>query len=262
LEGLKYCLTEIEDQILIITINQPQVLNTLDRAAHLELSSVFDEYAKDSSLRVAIITAVGDRSFCVGKNLKSEDDSGHGEFDEFPPTGFAGICTRFGLNKPVIAAVNGAAIGGGMEIVLASDLAVAAEHATFSLPEPRVGLAAIYGGGIQRLVHQIPFKQAMRLILTGQKITAQQALEMGIVNEVVPADQVLSKARELAQEIIQGAPLAIEASKAVALNSLNTSLERSILDLHPASVRMLSSEDAKEGPLAFSEKRQPRWLGK
>ena len=158
--------------------------------------------------------------------------------------------------------MNGAAIGGGLEVVLACDLAVAAEHSVFSLPEPRVGLAAVGGGGISRIVRQIPLKQAMRLLLTAQRITARQALEMGLINEVVPADQVLAKARELAREIVLSAPLAIEASKAVALSSLSSSLERSILDYHPAVMRMLLSEDAKEGPLAFSEKRPPRWQGK
>ena len=263
---VKFCIIEIEDQILTITINRPEVLNALNPEAHFELSRVFDAFAKDSSLRVAILTATGERGFCVGSDLKAKAKVGNPlvqSTEEKPPTGFAGLCARFDLYKPVIAAVNGAAIGGGMELVLACDLAVAAEHAVFSMPEPRVGLAALGGsGGLARIVRQIPFKQAMRLILTAQTITARQALEMGLVNEVVPADQVPAKARELAAEILLSAPLAIEASKAVALSSLSSSLERSILDQHPAAMRMLLSEDAKEGPLAFSEKRPPRWQGK
>ncbi|MCE5262420.1 MAG: enoyl-CoA hydratase/isomerase family protein [Deltaproteobacteria bacterium] len=261
---LKYSSVEIADQIVTITINRPEVLNALHRDAHFELSGIFDEFAGDRSLRVAILTAAGDRGFCVGSDLKSKARVGKPleQAAETPPTGFAGLCTRFDLYKPVIAAVNGAAIGGGLEVVLACDLAVAAEHSVFSLPEPRVGLAAVGGGGISRMVRQIPFKQAMRLLLTAQRITARQALEMGLINEVVPADQVLAKARELAREIVLSAPLAIEASKAMALASLSSSLERSILDYHPAAMRMLLSADAKEGPLAFSEKRAPRWQGK
>jgi enoyl-CoA hydratase/carnithine racemase len=263
---LKFSTVEIADQTLTITINRPEVLNALHRDAHYELSRIFDAFAEDSSLRVAILTAAGDRGFCVGSDLKSKAKVGNPfaqSTEEKPPTGFAGLCTRFDLYKPVIAAVNGAAIGGGLEVVLACDLAVASEHSIFSMPEPRVGLAALGGiGGLARIVRQIPFKQAMRLILTAQTITARQALEMGLVNEVVPADQVLAKARELAGEILLSEPLAIEASKAVALSSLSSSLERSILDQHPAAMRMLLSEDAKEGPLAFSEKRPPRWQGK
>jgi len=261
LRRLNYCLTDTDGQILTIIVNRPEVLNSLNREAHYELSSVFDEFADDNNLRVAIIAATGDRAFCVGSDLKAKTVSKN-PVDEEPPTGFAGLCKRFDLNKPVIAAVNGAAIGGGLEIVLACDLAVAADHAVFSLPEPRVGQAALGGGGLQRLVRQVPLKQAMYLILTGGKITAAEALAMGLINEVVPASDVLAKARELAEMIILSAPLSIEASKAVALSSLSHSLERSILDHHPAAVRMLMSEDAKEGPRAFSEKRAPRWLGR
>lgn len=262
MENLKHCRVDIEDQILTITINRPQVLNALSREAHYEMSGIFDRFANDSSLRVAIVTAAGNRAFCVGSDLKSKLESGY-EYDEKPPTGFAGFCTRFDLNKPVIAAVNGAAIGGGLEIVLACDLAIAADHVIFSLPEPRVGQAAISAsGGVQRLIRQIPFKLAMRIILTAQEITASQALEMGLINEVVPAEELLPRARELAKMIILGAPLAIEASKAVAIASLSSSLERSILDQHPALVKMLMSEDAEEGLKAFYEKRSPCWLGK
>jgi len=258
---LNHCRTETDGRILVVTIDRPEVLNALNREAHFELSDVFDAFAEDHTLRVAIINAEGDRAFCVGSDLKAKTLSKKPE-DEEPPTGFAGICKRFDLNKPLIAAINGAAIGGGLEIVLACDLAVAADHVIFSLPEPRVGQAALGGGGLQRLVRQIPMKQAMRLILTGEKITAGQALAMGLINEVVPAGDVLAKAREFAELIVLSAPLSIEASKAVALSSLSSSLERSILDQHPAAVRMLMSEDAKEGPRAFSEKRIPRWLGR
>ncbi len=260
---LKFSMVEIEEQILTIKINRPEVLNALHRDAHYELSGIFDEFAKDFSLRVAILTAAGNRGFCVGSDLKSKAEFGKPseQARETPPTGFAGLCTRFDLYKPVIAAINGAAIGGGLEVVLACDLAVASEDAVFSLPEPRVGLAAVGGGGISRIVRQIPLKKAMRMLLTAQRINARQALEMGLINEVVPADQVLAKARELAREIVLSAPLAIEATKALVFSSLSSSMERSILDYHPAVMRMLLSEDAKEGPLAFTQKRAPHWKG-
>ncbi|MBI3708283.1 MAG: enoyl-CoA hydratase/isomerase family protein [Proteobacteria bacterium] len=257
----EFCKVDRTGPIVTITIDRPKVLNALNPAAHAELARAFDLYAGDSSLRVAIVTGSGDRAFCVGSDLKAKAQSGKAG-DDMPATGFAGLCMRFDLNKPVIAAVNGAAIGGGLEIVLACDLAVAAEHAVFCLPEPLVGLAALGGGGLQRLARQIPLKQAMRLILTAERITAKQAAEMGLINVVVPADQVLERAREFAQAIVKAAPLAIEASKAVALSSLSLSLERSILDPHPAAARMLASEDAVEGPLAFSQKRSPRWVGR
>ncbi len=257
----QFCTFATEGQIATITINRPQVLNALHPAAHHELGRAFDLYAADPSLRVAIFTASGERAFCVGSDLKAKADAGN-PVDDMPVTGFAGICKRFDLNKPVIAAVNGAAIGGGLEIVLACDLAIAADHVVFGLPEPLVGLAALGGGGLQRLVRQIPLKQAMRFILTAQRIGAQEAVRIGLINEAVPANQLMAKAREYGAAIIKGAPLAIEASKAVALSSLSVPLEQSIVDVHPASAKMLASEDALEGSLAFAQKRPPRWKGK
>lgn len=258
---LTYSSIEAADSVLIVTIRRPEVLNALSGPAHHELAGVFDDFARDPSLRVAIITGAGERAFCVGSDLKAKAESGRSG-GEMPPTGFAGLCMRFDLDKPVIAAVNGAAIGGGVEIVLACDLAIAADHAVFSLPEPRVGLAALGGGGLQRLVRQIPMKQAMRMILMSERFTAQQALAMSLINEVVPGSELLARARAYAALIVASAPLSIEASKAVAMASLSSSLERSILDIHPAAARMLASQDAIEGPRAFAEKRAPTWLGR
>lgn len=258
---LNYTKVEAEDGILTVTINRPEVLNALSNEAHHELAGIFDRFAADSSLRVAILTAAGERAFCVGSDLKAKAAAGT-SVEASPATGFAGLCMRFDLNKPVIAAVNGHAFGGGVEIVLACDLAIAADHAVFSLPEPLVGLAALGGGGLQRLVRQIPLKQAMRLILTGERIDAKRAAEIGLINEAVPANELMAKARELARQIVRCAPLAIEASKAVALASLSSSLERSILDQHPTAVRLWASQDAIEGPTAFAQKRQPVWQGR
>lgn len=258
---LKYTKAVAEDGMLTVTIDRPEVLNALNNEAHHELAGIFDRFAADSTLRVAILTSTGERAFCVGSDLKAKAAAGT-SVEASPATGFAGLCMRFDLNKPVIAAVNGHAFGGGVEIVLACDLAIAADHAVFSLPEPLVGLAALGGGGLQRLVRQVPLKHAMRLMLTGERISAQRAAEIGLINEIVPAAELMTKARALAAQVVRGAPLAIEASKAVALASLSSSLERSILDQHPTAVRLWASQDAVEGPRAFAENRPPVWQGR
>lgn len=254
-----HCTTERDDSIFWITISRPAVLNALNPPAHRELAAAFDEFAADTTLRVAILTGAGARAFCVGSDIKAR--SLHNA-DDHPVSGFAGITKRFDLFKPVIAAVNGLAIGGGVEIIAACDIAIAADHAQFSLPEPHVGLAALGGGGLQRLARQIPLKQAMDLILTGRRIDAEEARRIGLINDVVPLRELRVRARTYAEHILRGAPLAIEASKQVMLQSAAFSdLESAVLAEYPAAQRMLASEDAKEGQRAFIEKRVPRWRG-
>ena len=246
--------------VLTITLDRPEVLNALHQPAHLELERAFDLYASDSALRVVIVTGAGDRAFCVGTDLKSLAKTGP---YEYPPGGFAGITMRLDLWKPVIAAVNGLCLGGGVEIVAACDLAVASEHAEFGLPEPRVGLAALGGGALQRLARQMPMKDAMWLVLTAQRISAAEAKRVSLVNEVVPRGTALERARALADEILACAPLALEASKQVVhLSTAEPSLAAALRRHYPAAVRMLASEDAKEGPRAFADKRKPRWQGR
>jgi crotonobetainyl-CoA hydratase len=246
--------------VLTITLDRPEVLNALHQPAHRELERAFDLYAADSSLRVVIVTGTGDRAFCVGTDLKSLAKTGP---YEYPPGGFAGITTRLDLWKPVIAAVNGLCLGGGVEILAACDLAVASEHAEFGLPEPRVGLAALGGGALQRLARQMPMKDAMWLVLTAKRISAAEAKRVSLVNEVVPRGTALQRAQALAGEILACAPLALEASKQVMhLSTAEPSLGAAFRQRYPAAVRMLASEDAKEGPRAFAEKRRPRWQGR
>lgn len=256
----QYCRLALHDHVALVTLERPEVLNALHPAAHRELDAVFDRVRDDDDVRVVIVTGSGERAFCVGTDLKALAASG--DHDK-PATGFAGLTHRFDLWKPVIAAVNGLCLGGGVEILAACDLAVAAEHAQFGLPEPLVGLAALGGAALQRLVRQLPTKDAMWLVLSGQRIDAQRALRMHLVNEVVPADRLLPRAFEMAQELLRCAPLSQQASKQVMLQSLaHSSLEDALRATYPMAERMLASADAIEGPRAFAEKRAPRWRGR
>ncbi len=255
-----YCRLDRDGAVMTITMMRPEVLNALNEEAHHELNRAFDLYAADPELRVAIITGTGDRAFCVGTDLKALARTGD---YPYPPGGFAGITKRFDLWKPVIAAVNGLCLGGGVEIVAACDLAIASDHAEFALPEPRVGLAALGGGALQRLARQMPMKDAMWLVLTGRRITAEEARRISLVNEVVPRGSALDRARAVATDMLECAPLALQASKQVLqLSVAEADLSAAMRRRYPAAERMLASEDAKEGPRAFAEKRKPRWLGR
>jgi len=257
--GFQFCTVERSDHILTITLNRPEVLNAMNPAAHFELNEVFDLYANDPEMRVAIITGTGDRAFCVGTDLKELSRTND---HRKPPGGFCGITTRFDLYKPVIAAVNGLCLGGGAEIVAACDLAIASEHAEFGLVEPRVGLAALGGGALQRLAREMPMKDAMMMILTGKRISAQEALRTSFINQVVPKTELMTAARALANEILECAPLAVQASKQVMLQSLQIpDLEQAMNARYDLAEQMLKSQDAIEGPLAFAEKRPPKWTG-
>lgn len=255
----QHCRYETNGAVLTLTLNRPHVLNALTPEAHAELDTAFNQFRDDPSLYVAIVTGVGEQAFCVGTDLKALSETHN---HQKPGTGFAGITARFDLFKPVIAAVNGMCFGGGTEIVAACDLAIATEHAEFGLLEPRVGLAALGGGALQRLARQMPMKDAMKLVLTGARISATEAKRIRLINDVVPASQLMEKARELAAQILACAPLAIQASKQVMLQSLNEpDLQRAMQMEYGLAQRMLASQDAIEGPLAFAQKRKPVWTG-
>lgn len=258
-EHAQHALLRVEGRVLHVVLNRPHVLNALHPSAHFELAEIFDAFADDADLWIAVIRGAGDRSFCAGTDLKLLADGGR---DEYPPTGFAGLSNRFDLDKPVIAAVNGLALGGGLEIALACDLIVAAEHAVFGFPEPRVGLAAM-GGGVHRLVRQLPDKVAMGFLLTGRQFSARDALAFGLVNEVVTGDSLDSAVQSWVEDILACAPLALRATKQVARRNLDyASLADAIRADYPAAARMLESDDAVEGPRAFAEKRAPVWRGR
>lgn len=263
--AFRFCRYEVDGEVLTITIARPEVLNAVHREGHFELAQAFDLYAADPALRVAIVTGAGERAFCVGTDLKALAASGD---HTKPATGFAGITHRFDLWKPVIAAVNGLCLGGGVEIVSACDLALAADDAQFALPEPLVGLAALGGGLLQRLPRQMAMKDAMWLVLTGQRIDAEEARRIGLVNRVVPRAELMARARALAQELLACAPLALQASKQVMLQSLahpnlaHPNLADAMAARYDAAERMLASDDAVEGPAAFAQKRPPAWTGR
>jgi crotonobetainyl-CoA hydratase len=246
--------------ITVVTLSRPEVMNALHKPAHFELHEVFNDFAADPDQWVAIITGAGDRAFCAGNDLKWQAAGGERGWNV---SGFGGLTLRFHCDKPIIAAVNGVAMGGGFEIALACDLIIAAENATFALPEPRVGLAAL-AGGLQRLPRQIGLKRAMGMILTGRHVSAREGFELGFVNEVVPQGEALKAAERWADQICQNSPMSIRASKQAVLEGLNVSLPEAMVAQreYPAVRDMISSADYIEGPKAFAEKRPPRWQGK
>ena len=256
---LQYVKYEKKNHLAYITFNRPEVMNALHPACHVEMDGVWDDFVADRNAWVAIVTGAGDKAFSAGNDLKYTA-SHRGEPMPRAKGGFAGITARFDINKPIIAAVNGFALGGGFEIALACDIIIAAEHARFGLPEPRVGLMAA-AGGVHRLPRQIPLKIAMGMMLTGRHITAAEAHRLGIVNEVVAAKDLIGTAERWAAEIMECSPLSIQASKEAAYQGLHLSIEQALKQSYPATHKLLHSKDVIEGPRAFAEKRKPVWKG-
>lgn len=253
----QFCNVALDGGIVTITLNRPEQRNALHAEANHEMGAVFDWFESDPRARVAIITGAGDKAFSAGADLRTPPKEG---LPPIPPTGFAGLVWRYDRRKPVIAAINGVAAGGGFETALASDIIVAADHATFGLTEPRVGLAAL-GGGIQRIVEELGPKRAHVLLLTAKRISAQEAAALGLVAEVVPAADLLATARRWAEEILECSPASIKATKAVIQSYINEGLEASNKNMFalPEVRALLSGPDAREGPKAFAEKRKPNW---
>ena len=254
----EYSIVEKADHILTVRINRPDRLNALHPPANAELGEVFDDFAADDDMWVAIITGEG-RGFSAGNDLRYQAEGG----ERVPtPRGFGGLTSRFDMTKPVIAAVNGVAMGGGFEIALACDLIIASENAKFALPEPKVGLAAL-AGGLNRLPRQIGPKRALGMILTGRHVSPEEGKELGFVNDVVPHDELMNAAMDWAKQICACAPLSIRASKDVVYKSLDSaSLQGAMEGKYDSVKAMISSEDFIEGPKAFAEKRAPNWQGK
>lgn len=257
----EFCKVEREGPLTVITLNRPDVMNALHPPAHFELAAVFDAFAADPEQWVAIITGSGDRAFSAGNDLKYQASGGK---MSAPASGFGGITARFDLDKPLIAAVNGIAMGGGFEIALACDVIVASETAVFALPEPRVGLAAL-AGGLHRLPREIGTKRALGMILTGRRVSASEGKELGFVNEVVPAAELMDAARRWAAQILELSPMSVRASKQTVYRGLEeSSLQAAIKNQrnYPAVSAMFHSADFVEGPRAFAEKRKAKWQGR
>lgn len=259
----EHILFEKSEGIAIVTLNRPEAMNAINSGIWMEIGTAIEEFAKDPKLRVAIITGAGERSFCAGADLKEVASGGFTITNEMKKWGFAGITEHY-VSKPIIAAVNDFALGGGTEIALSCDLIVASEQATFGLPEVKRGIIA-GAGGLLRLPRQIPLKVAMRAILTGTPLTAHEAKQWGMVNEVVPHDQVLEAAQKLAKDIIENSPVAVKASKDIVYRGLDSSVifPPKAWEINERYVsQVMNSEDSKEGPRAFAEKRKPVWSGK
>jgi crotonobetainyl-CoA hydratase len=257
----QFCKVDREGPLTIVTMNRPEVMNALHPPTNHELAEIFDNFAADPEQWVAIITGAGDRAFSAGNDLKYQ---AAGNKVTVPPQGFGGLTSRFDLNKPVIAAVNGVAMGGGFEVALACDIIIASDKATFALPEPRVGLAAA-AGGLHRLPREIGAKQALGMILTGRHVPAEEGKTLGFVNEVVPHAELMNAARRWAQQILALSPMSVRASKEAVYRSLaEQSVEEGLKNQrnYPALQAMNKSEDYVEGPKAFSEKRPPQWKGR
>ena len=240
----EYVIYEKKDHIATITLNRPAVMNAVHPPATAELSGIWDDAIADDEVWVILLTGAGERAFSAGNDLKYTASRG---MPTGPPPkgGFGGLTDRTDIDKPMIAAVNGFALGGGFEMALACDIIIAADHARLGLPEPRVGLAAA-AGGVHRLPRQIPLKIAMGYLLTGKHMTAQQALDLGIVNEVVPLKDLMATARRWANEILECAPLSVRATKQCAMQGLGLPLDQALADSYPALKQMFHSEDVKE----------------
>jgi crotonobetainyl-CoA hydratase len=247
---------ERDSRLTIITINRPDVYNALHPPAHFEFEAVFDDFASDPEQWVAIITGAGDKAFSAGNDLKYQAAGGP---RERPASGFAGLTQRFDLDKPVIAAVNGFAMGGGFEIALACDLIIAADTAIFALPEPRVGLAAL-AGGLHRLPRMIGQKQALGMILTGRRVAAAEGKELGFVNEVTTPADLMDAAKRWAALILECSPMSVRASKQALYRGFDLpTLPEAIATVYPAVKALYDSADFVEGPKAFAEKRAANW---
>lgn len=250
--------------VTTVTINRPDVMNAISPLVSVEMDDAFNQFDTDPEQWICIVTGAGEKAFSAGNDLKFQAAHGAAKMREIMQKvkgGFAGLTSRFDCYKPFIAAVNGLALGGGFEIALACDIIIASENASFGLPEPRVGLIP-GAGGVHRLPRQIPYHLAQYMIMASKRVTAQQAMQSGIVAEVVPFEELMSTAEKLAAEILLAAPLCIRAAKEATVEGLNLTLKEAISTSFPGQNAMIQSEDFIEGPKAFAEKRTPNWKGK
>lgn len=249
-------LYEKNGPVAVITINRPKRRNAINHAVREGLQTAWERFERDEGARAAILTGAGDRAFCAGMDLAemSQEKLGSLPRDFLPILG-----DNISVSKPVIAAVNGAAFAGGWLFAQMCDLCVASEHAMFAITEAKVGRGMVWA---PPLIHMIPQRLMLELLLTGRSISAQRAYEIGFVNEVVPHKQLMSAAIQLAQEIADGAPLTISAAKEMVYLSTEMGRTAALRAAYHVFEPVLASEDAQEGPRAFLEKRKPAWRGR
>jgi dehydration protein DpgD len=256
---------EKKDHVAYVTLDRPELLNAMDLRMHEELASAWDDIEADDDVRVAVLTGAGERSFSVGQDLQERARLSK---QGIPPTTFGSrgqpgwprLTERFSFSKPVIARVNGYALGGGFELALACDIIIASDRAVFGLPEAQWGLVP-GAGGVFRLSRQLPLKVAIGYLLTGRRITASQALRLGLVNEAVVPERLDQCVAEWSDDLLRSAPLSVRAIKEAALRSLDMPLEQAFTTEFTWEQRRMHSQDAIEGPQAFAEKRKPVWRG-
>ena len=251
---------KIEGHIATVTLARPDALNAVNLETEAELQRIWTALENNRDIRVIVLTGSGERAFCVGADMKNPSTTGL-EYWAAPRTGgFGGIALRETLNIPVIARVNGFALGGGFEMVLGCDIVVACEEASFGLPEALVGRLPL-DGGMTLLQRQIPFRKAMGMMLTGKRIKAAEALALGLINEVVPRAELDAAVARWVNDILACAPLSVQAIKQVVRNTSTLSATQAQALRLPALVAALNSSDSQEGVKAFQEKRKPQWTG-
>lgn len=258
-DNLRY---EPRGRIAYITIDREERRNAIDPKTSSELLQAFTSFKEDDDLWVAILTGAGDKAFSAGADLVAMSESfqgGGSGVDMNAP--FAGITRGFECWKPMIAAINGYCLAGGLELALSCDIRIAAEHATFGLPEPKRAIIPA-ATGTQRLPRAVPLAFAMEVLLTGERFDAETALRFGLVSRVVPADQLMTTAESIAEKILECGPLAVRSIKEAALRGLDMPFQEGLKLESEFAGKVFRSEDAREGPLAFAQKRKPEYKGK
>ena len=256
-------LFSVDKHVARVTIDRADRMNAVDDATADELETSWQRIEGDPNIRAVVLTGSGEKAFCAGADMKAGGNtkSGLAYWADARPGGFGGLAVRKSLHVPVIARVNGIAVGGGFEMVLGCDIVVAAEHASFGLPEARVGRMPLDGGMIM-LPRLIPEKLAMGMLLTGNRISATEAHAYGLINEVAKADELDAAVDRWLEQILECAPLSVKAIKECVKETSDLSVEEAWTKRLPSLVAALESEDADEGPRAFREKRKPEWRGR